>query len=195
VKQDLGIDTPVAEVARPDSTTPSEVFNATIAAGTEINHLLELRTSSSDVFQLITSSVHIAAALHATIPGGPNLPDEPAFEANKMLSDNLRRLHKCFELTRRVGESKGVYSLNLEFTKEIENRVSRSDMSDMASLVVEQLVGLHRRFPDASTPRPAYYPGRRFPSHVYQRIGLLELILQDLADAFTVDTPSTKANR
>ena len=172
-----------------------DVFNATIAAGTEIDHLLELRTSSSDVFQLVTSAVHIAAALHTTIPGGPNLPDEPPFEPNKMLSDNLGRLQDCFELVRPVGDSRGVYSLDLEFTKQIENRVSRSDVSDMASLVLEQLVGLHRRFPDASAPRQAHYPGRRFPSHVYQRLGLLELILQDLADAFTADSPSAKANR
>jgi len=183
VKHDLGIDAVVAEKRRPDTTTPSDVFNAAISAGSEINLLLEERTSPSDVFQLVTAAVHTAAALHAVIPDGPGLPVEPAFEANKMPGDVYLRIQRCFGLIRQLSEAKGVATLRFEVAGEGIERVSPNDVGDLASLVVEELTHLHRQFPEARTPVRAYYPGRRFPAHVFQRVGLLELILEDLVEA------------
>jgi hypothetical protein len=65
--------------------------------------------------------------------------------------------------------------------------VAPTDVSDLASLVAEELLDLHRMFPDARKPVRAYYPGRRFPAHVYQRAGLLERLLEDLAAAYAGD--------
>ena len=66
--------------------------------------------------------------------------------------------------------------------------VTPNDVSDMAALVVEELKKIHRKYPDARQAARAYYPGRRFPAHVYQRVGLLEAILQELVDAETTNT-------
>ncbi len=183
VKHDLGIDSVVAEEQRPDTTTPSDVFNATIAAGSEINLLLEQRTSPSDAFQLVTAAVHTAAALHAAIPDGPGLPAEPAFEANKMPGDVYLRIQRCFGLIRRLAEAKGVATLRLEITEASIERITPNDVGDLASLVVEELTHLHRQFPEARSPVRAYYPGKRFPAHVFQRVGLLERMLEDLVEA------------
>ena len=181
VKRHLGIDAAVAEEIRPESTTPSEVFNATITAGSEINHLLAQRTSPSDVFQLVTGAVLSAATLHATVPHGPSLPSEPPFEPNKMPSDVYLRIQGCFALIREVADSVGVEMLRFGVTDESANRVTPNDVGDLAALVVEELNHLHREFPDARAPTRAYYPGKRFPAHVFQRAGLLERILLDLA--------------
>jgi len=183
VKRHLGIATAVAEEARPEATMPGEVFNAIVAAGGEINHLLERQTSPSDVFQLITAAVHSAASLHVTIPDGPHLPAEPPFEPNKMRADVYRRMQTCFSLVRDVAGSVGMETLGLAVTDDRGGRVTPNDVADLAALIVEELAELHRRFPHASPPANAYYPGRRFPAHLFQRAGLLESILQDLAEA------------
>jgi len=183
VKHSLGIEQAVAEKLRPDTTTPSEVFNATVAAGSEINHLLDKRTSPSDVFQLVTTAVHTAAALHSVIGDGPPFPEEPAFEPNKSPSDVYIRMLHCLSLTRQVSGTHGMPMLEFDVTEQGAERVTPNDVGDLASLVAEELLHVHRRVSEAPTPIRAHYPGRRFPAHVYQRVGLLERILEDLIEA------------
>jgi hypothetical protein len=184
VKQELGIDTVVAEKIRPESTTPSEVFNATVVAGKEINQLMEQRVSSSDVFQIVTAAVYSAATLHSIIPDGPGLPTEPSFEPNKAPSDVYTRLYRCYDLIREVAASAAdMDMLKFEFDASRTTAVLPSDEEDLAALLVEHLGELHRAFPKAKPANRAYYAGRRFAAHVYQRAGLLERILEDLAAA------------
>lgn len=185
VKRHLGIHEAIAEQPQPESTTPSEVFNATVEAGGEINHLLDSMTTPSDVFLLTTSAVHSAAAMHAALPSGPNLPLEPAFEPNKTPADVYLRMQACFALVRAVAATVGMETLTFEVDDERASRVTPDDVSSLAALVVGELDHLHRAYSNARPPTAAYYPGRRYPSDVYQRAGYLELILQDLLDAST----------
>jgi len=184
VKKELRIETAVAEESRPESTTPSEVFNATVAAGNEIDQLLEQRTSPSDVYQLVTAAVYSAATLHAIIPNGPALPSEPPFEPNKSPSDVYRRMLRCYARVRELATSTvGMETLHFEVEEDQTSNVSPNDVEDLAALILEHLDAIHRSFPEASPQNRAYYPGRRFPAHSYQRVGLLERILDDLAVA------------
>jgi hypothetical protein len=50
----------------------------------------------------------------------------------------------------------------------------------MATLLVSELAYLWSHAEGAVPPHPAYYPGRKLPSHVYQRAGLLERQLAEL---------------
>jgi hypothetical protein len=188
VKRHLGIDEAVGEEIQPESTTPSEVFNSAIAAGSELENLLEQRTSPSDVFQQVTAAVHTAASLHTIIPDGPNLPEEPDFEPNKMPSDIYIRMQNCYALVRVLAERRGLMMLNFELSEQRARQVTPSDVSDLSSLVVRELLSIHALFPGARAPTQAYYPGARFPAHVYQRAGLLEAILQDLVAGGGGDT-------
>lgn len=194
VKEGLGIDEAVAEKVQHESTTPSEVFNAAITANSELDHLLEHRTSPSDVFQLVTAAVHSAAALHATIPDGPSFPREPAFEPNKRPADVYLRMQHCYELISEISDAKGLETLRFEVTQDRVERVSPNDVTDLAALVVEELHHLRVAYPEASLPTRAYYPGKRFPAHVFQRAGLLEQILLDLAAASRDVTAAAAGN-
>ncbi|TFH24483.1 MAG: hypothetical protein E4H03_03510 [Myxococcales bacterium] len=183
VKQELGIDDTIGEQARPESTTPSEVFNAIVATGGDLNNILAKKTSPSDVFQLVTGSVHQAASLHAALPGGGYLPKEPAFEPNKTPGDVYARMQRCFVLIQRLAAANGIRTLTFEFDENYHPQVTPNDVSDLAALVLEELLHLHREFPEAKAPARAYHPGKRFPAHVYQRAGLLEALLTDLVAA------------
>jgi hypothetical protein len=58
--------------------------------------------------------------------------------------------------------------------------VTPTDTHELASLLVSELAHLHKKLPTAREPRNVYYPGRKFPSHVYQRAGILEDQLRNL---------------
>lgn len=180
VKQDLGIEDAVAEEQRAETTTPSEVFNVTVAAGSEINNLLRQRTSPSDVFQMVTESVHYAAALHTTIPSGASLPVEPNFVPNMMPSDVYERMLECSALVTQASRALAIESLSFDPGDARSRRVTSSDVAALAALLVEELSYLHSRVPQAKQPPHAYHPGLRFAAHVYQRAGLLKRILEDV---------------
>ena len=60
--------------------------------------------------------------------------------------------------------------------------VKPSEVYDMATLLVSELDYLWRRAGNLAPPHRAFYPGRRLPSHAYQRAGLLERQLAELAE-------------
>ncbi len=71
----------------------------------------------------------------------------------------------------------------MSFEVSTTHTVTPNDVADLAALVVEELNHLHSKFPGAKPPQRAYYPGKRFPAHVYQRVSFLERILTDLAES------------
>ncbi len=182
VKRELGIDTPVVEIPTPEDTAPADVFNAIVEAGSAINRLLVQETGPSDTFQAVTAAVNIAAALHVALPNGPTFPEEPDFEPNKSHYEVFSRMRECYALIRSLATQKGVETLELEVSNEQAMVIRQNDTSDMASLLVEELSSIHARS-DAGPAAAAYYPGKKFVSHIYQRVGLLNLILQDLVAA------------
>jgi hypothetical protein len=191
VKAGLDIRVAVAEKLQSPDTEPAEVFNAIVAAGNEINNLLSLETGSSDVYQTVTSAVHTAASLHIKIPDGPSFPEEPPFEPNKSPYEVFMRMQACFQLISELAMEQGIDPLEFNIPPERALLVQQNDVSDLAFLLLEELNGVHRRIPGAPDPAQAFYPGSKFAAHVYQRVGLLELILQDLvaADMMIVADP------
>jgi hypothetical protein len=93
------------------------------------------------------------------------------------------RMQACFQLISELAMKQGIEPLEFNIPAERALLVQQNDVSDLAFLVVEELNGVHRRIPDASDPARAFYPGKKFAAHVYQRVGLLELILLDLVAA------------
>lgn len=184
VKRELGIDIAVVEMPRPETTTPTEVFNATVIATGAIDKLLYQRTGPSDTFQAVTSAVNIAAALHVALPDGPNLPEEPPFEAYKSPYDAFMKMLDCYKLIEKLASQKGIDTLNFDINEEQARGIRQSDINDIASLLVEELGSIHARS-EAGQPASAYYPGKKFAAHVYQRVGLLKQILEDLVEANT----------
>ena len=180
VKRNLGIQDAVSEKLRPESATPSEVFNASVVASSEVNNILQYRTSPSDIFRLVTESVHYAAALHTAIPDGPRLPPMPDFEPNKMPSDVYELMLECLSHVDEALTALGVQSLTVVNVRDLQSKVTPNDVSVLAALLLEELTVLHSNVPEAGEPGQAYHPGVRFPSHVYQRASYLREILKDV---------------
>jgi hypothetical protein len=162
----------------PDPTkTPTDVFYATLVAGRQVNLLLDQHFSPAEAYQQLTLAIGYAARLRALFPGD-RIPEAPLLERGKQPFDVMRKLFECFGSIERIAARSGLPMLKLE--GEVRDAVTPSDVYDMATLLVSELVYLWSRTGDGVSPRTAYYPGRKLPSDVYQRAGLLQRQLAEL---------------
>lgn len=179
VKQALGI----PEAPEPDDVDTgvdaAAVFVALLQVSRQLNLLLVRHLSPGDVFQEVTAAVHYAARLLARFDGAERLPAPPPFERRRRPPDVHARLLHCKQLVANVGARSGVQFMHLDLTR-LSPRAVPSDVHDLASLISGQLAYLHFRSGDPRTPPEALFPGRKVPSHVFQRAGLLERQLTTL---------------
>ena len=176
----LGVAEKSEKANRDASKTPTDVFRSIGEANRQLNLLIARPFSPSDVYQQVTLGVGHASRLLARFPRATRIPAAPPFERRKRPVDVFRRLVGCFERCRRIAGSSGLQVLELEADGSITESLSPSDVYDVASLVVSELAYLHSKLKTTPPPREVFHPGVKFPSHVYQRAGLLESQLVQL---------------
>lgn len=179
VKKELAIEQAVVAPIREATKQPTDVFRAIVQANRQLNLLLEKHFTPSDVFQQVTRGVACASRLLEEFPDVTAIPEPPEFVAGKRPSDVYRRLLACFERIQTIARHSGEHVLQFKPDETQMLQAEPSDVYDVASLLVSELAYFNS-LAETKPARKAYYPGRRFPSHVYQRAGLLELQLKQL---------------
>ncbi len=195
VKKTLGIDEQSRPPPRDPDKTPTDVFRSIVTANRQMNLLLDRQFSPSDVFQQVTLAVGYSGRLLAHFPDATRIASPPPFEPRKRPADVYRRLVECFERIRQIAEQSGLKILTLKINEADLAEVTPSDVYEIASLVTSELAYLHAQLPGAQSAREVYYPGRKFPSHVYQRAGVLEAQLQELQSLVRHDPDWLSARR
>ncbi len=180
IKSTLGIETKVALPPVDRAKKPNDVFVAITVANRQANLLVERQFTPSDVFQQTTLAVSYCSNLLADVPGAVALPAEPAFERAKTPADVYRRLIACFARVRKIADVSGIKMLELEVADEAIAEATPSDVYDIASLLVSELAYLHTKHGGQRQPRRVFNPGRKFPSHCFQRAGMLENQIRQL---------------
>lgn len=180
VKHQFGIVADVVEIQAPETTVPSDVFLSILETNRQLNSLLTKEFAPANVFQQVTVAVHHASRLLEQFDQSVATIEAPDFEEAKTPAQVYDRLLSCFHIIRRIGESSGVEVLNLTLTDGGIGNISPSDVYDIASLNVAELAFMHSRIPEAEAPERAYFPGFKFPSHVFQRAELLRRELETL---------------
>ena len=180
VKTQIGITRSGSPPPLDPSKTPTDVLLATLEASRQLNLLLDQPFSPAEVYEQLTRAIGYTARLRARFPGD-RLPEAPPYVRGKQPTDVARKLIDCLRLIERIAARSDLQMLTLQPMEENLVGVTPSDVYDMATLLVSELAYLWAQLDDVAVPRPAYYPGRRFPSHVYQRAGLLERQLSELA--------------
>ena len=180
VEESLGLRHTLALPPIEAGRTPTDVFKSIVQAVRQLNLLLDRQLSPSDVFQQVTRALGYASGLRANF-AGRRMPATPPFERAKTPAQVFGKLIDCFRLVRRIASESGVGVLALSVPRAELEAVSSADVHSMASLLVSELRHLHTKLPKAPPPRQTYYPGKKLPSHVYQRAGLLEAQLKDIA--------------
>lgn len=178
IQRHLGIETAVVEHAQDESVTPSQVFEALLRVGALVDVLTKKESDSTALFEPATYCVHIAQQVHLRLVQG-RMPETPSFEPNKTPGDVFDRLVQVYERTRRLAEKAGRATLDLEVVEQ-ERWVTTDEASDLLALVVAELLWLHGRVQGAEDPVAGYPVEGKLPSHLYQRLGLLQAILDDI---------------
>lgn len=181
VKRHYGMERVARRSVASSNATSTDLFQSVVDADREINLMLDRRVSPSNVFEQVTYAIGYAARLMEQTPQGHTMPATPEFEPNKKPADVYRRLLKCLDRIHGVAARHGLHVLKLEASERHIHDAEPNDVLHLASLVVSELAYLHSQFPDAEAPRDVYYVGRKFPSHVYQRVGILERQLEQIA--------------
>jgi hypothetical protein len=177
IKNELGIQKTVSEKAHPPSTKPTEVGRAIVQANRQLNLMLQRRFSSSDVFQQVSWGIQYAKALLAQFPPATPSAASPPFERGKQPGEVFLRLVQCFKHVEEIARLSGTAVLHLDAKAAKhavdDSRIQPSDVYDLATLLVSDLTFLHGALKDVSPIPSVPFPGRKFPSHVYQQAGVL----------------------
>ncbi len=178
----LGVDltrTPAPPEPPAGEKTPTDVYRAVVQLNRQINILLDRRFSPADVYQQVSLAIAHAANVRGRWPG-QRIPPEPAWELGRQPPDVYRRLLGCFEMVRRIAAAENLQILELSVSEASMAEATPSDVYDIASLLVSELAYVDRVLNGSPPERKAWYPGRKVPSDVFQRAGILETQLIEI---------------
>ncbi len=175
--------------------TPSDVFMAITTLNRQLNQLLTRRFSPSDVFEEVTLAIGYSEILLNRFPGTRPIPSPPPFVAFKTPSDVYFRLEKCTNIISSIYHRAHLPTLTFQGKQAQPGVISPSDVYDIASLIVSRLAYLHRAENIIRQPMDPFYPGLKFPSHVFQQAGILEKQLIQLSRRQTPVSEVTGSNR
>lgn len=182
IKEHLGIEETVQERSAPVETKPSDVFVSIVQVNRQVDLLLENTFAPRDVYREVSRSIAYAARLLSQYPKVERIPEPPPLERFKRPDDVYHRLRDCFNDVRLLAEAQELDMLRIEGDFLVGEEMSPSDVYDLATLLVSELAYLHAQIPGAERPVSTYDPGRKFPSHVYQRVGILQKQLKLLLE-------------
>jgi hypothetical protein len=159
----------------------SDLFNATLEVSRQLDEILDQPFSPSEVYEQVTLAIGYAARLRARFPG-ERIPGPPPFERAKQPSHVLYKLFDCFRLVQGLAERSQLRMLEFNVADTFNLEIEPTDVYNMATFLVSQIRYLWLQLDAPQLPRPVYHPGRKLPSHVYQRAGLLERQLLELTE-------------
>ncbi len=177
IKEELGLKEIVSERPEDSSTSLTAIGRAIVQANRQINLLQERHFSPSDVSQQVLLANQYAKKLLAGFPQSTIADEAPPLERGKRPAEVFLRLVECYATLEKIAHQSGIAVLHLDLPAAQKIGASRqlvpSDVYDMATLLVSDLAYLHAQMKSHDAPKPIPYPGRTFPSHVFQQATVL----------------------
>ncbi len=185
VKLKYNINEQIQELPRDPRMTPSDVYRSIINAQRQLNILLDRQVTPTDVYLEVTTAIEHASRLLLFFPDAESLPATPHFERGKVPVDVYYRLVRCYGILQNIAERSGIKILKLEEINIDSDRIDLLQLNDnhyIATLIVSEFSYLSQLMGNEPTLLTdfTYFLERRFPSHVYQKLGVLEEQLVEL---------------
>lgn len=158
-------------------------FFALIQANRELNDLLHRELAPEDVFEIVTTALSYSTILRSEFPGYA-MPETPPFQRGKRPVDVYKKLLSCMNHVRSIAQTRNLHLLELTVAPTALEVIEPEDVSEIASLLVAELAGLHAQLEGTKAPYRVFFPGIKLPSHVYQRAALLERQLIELLNLY-----------
>jgi hypothetical protein len=188
VKHKLGVTESSPAAKRIDGKQPVDVLKLLTRANRQLNLMLEQPFSPNDCYQLMTMSCGYAAVLLGKADPATR-PSLPTFERKKRPGDVYQRVAGCLAKLDKVMASIGQPMMDLTEPTIPVDQTTPSDVYDLASLLLAELVYLHSRIPSLGPPAASefYEVGHKVPAHVFQMVGYVEAHLDGLLAAVKKD--------
>ena len=191
IKEELGLKEIVSERPEDSLTSLTETGRAIVQANRQLNLLQERHFSPSDVSQQVLLASQYAKRLLTRFPQSNIVTKSSPSERGKQPADVFLRLVECYATLEKIARHSSVPVLHLDLPAAQKVGRSRqlepSDVYDMATLLVSDLAYLHAQLNNNDAPKPIPYPGRTFPSHVYQQATVLLHQLEALEQLVATD--------
>jgi hypothetical protein len=179
-KKALGI-TGSAKIPPAGPVTGDDVFLTLVIADKVAHQCLLTPIAPMLAYQRVTLAVGYASRLLELFPdAGGVMPNTPPYERGKIPGDAFFRLNGCLKLIEQIAAKSGVKIMKLDVRAVEREKLTPADAQNMAAIIIAELSYLHSLQKNAKPVRQAIYPGRKFPSLVYQRAGILEAQLTGL---------------
>ena len=159
--------------------THSDLYVAIINTNQHVNQLLDNKYSPGDVYKQLTAAIHITLTLFDRFPETPRNFSEPKYVPDKTPSDVFKLLIDCYSEVSSIAMLSKVDVLEITSVSKNGPYVP-SEVYDVATLLASELKYIHDSVSGLSEVEDSYYPGRVYPSDVYQRGLLLKRMLKDL---------------
>lgn len=181
VRAELGITEQVIRQQRDFPISPTGVFSVTLDTNRQLDLLLADAISSADVYGRLVTASSYAAGLLAARTGNPVPPDSP-YDGPHRPAGVYRRLLECMDLMNSVAAKIDVPVVTLSSRRNVPDDIEPGHVYDLATFLIADLA--RAAFTLGATPVDLGItpPKHVFPSHAYQRAGVLRAQLE-LLDA------------
>jgi len=187
VKRFLNITESVNKTPITETKTPTDVFKLIVSINRSLNTLLMRDFEPADVYQNLTAGISLSHEILVTLQSQNPLGSDVAFVRRKTPTDVYRKLLQLYSIVEDICARSSRQCLTIDPVESQRVDVTPSDVHDLASLLVAGLSYLHSQTNEAGSPKSTYYPGKKLPSHVFQRAGRLESQLEMLRDYVVIN--------
>lgn len=171
------------------SITPTDVFKLVVQLNRQINILLEKKYRPEDTYEELSLAIAFAARIRSQWPG-ERIPQPTDVQPGKRPADVYRRLLTYHHMVRQIAHRSGLHVLEVTVNEKGIEAATSSDVHDIAALLSADLAHIDRNLVGPWTPRPRRHPGRKVPSDVYQRAGILGAQLHQILEREALASPS-----
>ncbi len=167
-----------APIANPYHT-PSNVYMKILEVNRELNFLLDVPFSPSTVFRRVLETIQLVENFLQNLYPNIKLAEPPEFVPRMRPRDVYLQNRRSLALLQKISQLTGIQILDFEFKEEII-RISPGDVYDLVSLLFSEIKFIENKI---STPnlkessQKIAFPGRKLPSHVFQKSVYLEKLL------------------
>lgn len=181
VKSELEIAESVPQDVRAAPIAPTGIFSVVIDSNRQLNLLVRNPIRSADVYDELHSAITYAGGILASSGGMAAFPDAP-FEGHKRPADVYARILECLDIVAEIASQTGVEIVDLSSRRNVPDDVEPGHVYDLAKMLLADLaliaatLGAEPIEPE-SIPRPKHV----FPSHAFERAGILRTQLELLA--------------
>ena len=162
---------------------PSDVYIKIVHLNRQVDILLDNKFSSSHAYQAVTRGIAYCSSQLSLYPDAPRIPKAPPLERGKRPFDVMERIKNCYLLLIKLQDATRTKHLKWDLNTEMESSlVTPGEVYDIATLIESELAFLHNKSQTRHVVRRMFYPGKKTPSQVYQRVGILEKQLEILLE-------------